>query len=113
MTNVAQHAPRGGNVGDPFGQAALASLFAEFDECGVKANRGIIDEYLAVDLGQVDLAAVAVRDHADRAFEIKGNAELAREIVAGAKRQDGVRRASCAQDGGGAPLRAIAAANRN
>ena len=90
-----------------------SSPFAVQHEIRIDADRGIVDEDLAIDLGEIDGALLALGDDADRLREVERDAEILGEMVERAQRQDaegnaGVRQHAC--DGANA---AVAAANHH
>ena len=64
---------------------------------GVEAERDVVDEHAAVDLGEVHPALAAVDERVERADDVVAvDAEVEREVVAGARRNAGVRQTGSA-----------------
>ena len=79
------------------------------DHQWVKADRGIVDEGAAVDLGDIDAALVAGSDDRRRLGKVEGNAEIAGEMVERAERQQAHRRLAAGQRAGDRAHRPVAA----
>ena len=93
-------------------QLRLAVAVA-LDRLGVDAERDVVDEDPAVDLGEVDAALAAVDERVERADDVVAvDPEVEREVVAGAGRDAGVGQAVLGGDRGDDRLRAVAAGHR-
>ena len=62
--------------------------FAIEHDVGIDADRGIVDEGLAIDLGKVDVALRAPGDHLGRLAEMERDAEVLGEMIERPERQD-------------------------
>ena len=71
-------------------QLRLAIALA-LDSLRVEAERDVVDENAAVDLGEVDPALAAVDERVERADDVVAiDAEVEREVVAGPGRDAGI-----------------------
>ena len=93
-------------------QLRLAVALA-LDRLGVEAERDVVDEDAAVDLGEVDPPLAAVDERVEGADDVVAvDAEVEREVVAGPGGDAGVRKVELGGDRGDDRLRAVAAGHR-
>ena len=89
--------------------AVLGSLHG----LGVEAEGDVVDEHAAVDLGEVDAPLAAVDERVEGADDVVAiDPEVEREVVAGARRDAGVREVELGRDRGDDRLRAVPAGHR-
>ena len=107
-----EHAEERRHHGHPFGQLVLGHPpFPIDDHVRVDADRGIVDEGLAVDLGEVDDTRAASGDGCRRFLDRQGDAEVLGEMVERAERQHAERHDCSGQHACSGAHAAVAPAN--
>ena len=83
------------------------------DGLGVEADRDVVDEYAAVDLGEVDPPLATADEGIERADDVVAvDPEVEREVVAGPGRDTGIGQILLGGDHGNDGLGAVAAGHR-
>ena len=82
-------------------------------DIGVDADRGVVDEGLAIDLGEIDGACLALGDDFGGLLEVQGDAKVLGKVIQGAERQDAERNAGLGKHAGHGANAAVAAANHH
>ena len=102
----ADHVRHGVQQGADLGVAVAGAL----DRLGVEAERDIVDEYATVDLGEVHPTLTAINERVQSTDDVVAvNAEIEREVVAGASRHACVRQPDFGSDLGNDRLRTVPA----
>ena len=87
--------------------------FAVEHHVRIDADRGIVDEGLAIDLGKVDGALHALGDHLSRLAEMERNAEVLGEMIERAERQNAEGNVGAGKHAGHGANAAVAAADHD
>lgn len=105
----AHHVRHGVQHGADLGVAVAGAL----DRLGVEAERDVVDEYATVDLGEVHPTLTAINERIERTDDVVAvNAEIEREVVAGAGGHAGVGQPALGGDLGNDRLRAVPTSHR-
>ena len=105
----ADHVRHSVQQGADLGVAVAGAL----DRLGVEAERDIVDEYATVDLGEVHPTLTAINERVQCTDDVVAvNAEIEREVVAGAGRHACVWQPDFGSDLGNDRLRAVPAGHR-
>ncbi len=89
---MAEHAEESRHHGHPFGELmAGSSPLAVDDHVRVDADGRVVDENLAVDLGEIDDAGVPRGDRRRRFLDLQGDAEVFGEMIERAEREHAER----------------------
>jgi len=108
------HAEECRNHGHPFSQPMAGSAVLAVDHhVGIDADRGIVDEDLAVDLAEIGNPHIAFGDHCGGLADLQGNAEIFGEMVERAEGDYPERHGSTGKHAGRRPDAAIAAADHD
>ena len=108
VAQALEHGEGGGECRQPLRRVMAVALL---DQLRIGADRGVVDEGMAVDPGEVDTAQRSCSDKLCRVAQVQRHAERTGEVVARAERQDAERRPALHQRACRRAERAIAAAD--